>query len=191
MIRNMATETVTKKLFTVDEYHRLWDVGLLPEDGRFELIRGEIFEMPTPQSPHSGRVNRLNMLFASRLAGSVIVSVQNPFFVDEMSEPQPDVLLLKPRADFYVKSHPTPEDVLLAVEVSHTTGYHDTKVKGPLYAEALVREYWILDVQKNVLEVRTKPAEGKYSSIEVFRHGQSIRLQQLPSASFTIEEILG
>jgi Uma2 family endonuclease len=187
----MTTNTVTKKLFTVDEYHRLGDAGFLPEDRRFELIRGEIFEVPTPQSPHSGRVNRLTMLFASRLAGSVIVSVQNPFFVDEMSEPQPDVLLLKPRTDFYAQSHPTPADVLLAVEVSHTTGYYDSKIKAPLYAEAQVPEYWMLRVDKNVLEVRTDPAEGQYRKTETFRHGQLIRLRSLPAAVFTIDEILG
>ena len=99
MIRAMPTDAVSKKLFTVEEYHRMWDAGIFPENRRFELIRGEIIEMPLPQSPHSGRVNRLTMLFASRLAGSVIVSVQNPVGVDEMSEPVPDVVLLKHRPD--------------------------------------------------------------------------------------------
>src|SRR5438046_1208794 len=101
MIRSMPIETVTKKLFTVDEFHRLWDVGILPEDGRFELIRGEIMQRGIPGPPHSGSVNRLVSVFTSKLGRSVVVSVQNPFDIDRYSEPFPDLALLKPRDDFY------------------------------------------------------------------------------------------
>ena len=191
MIQNMETETVTKKLFTVDEFIRLGEVGILPEEGRFELIRGEIFEMPVAKSPHVGPVNRLNMLFAVRLANSVVVSVQNGVTIDDMSLPLPDVVLLNARADFYSESLPTPDDVLLIVEVSHTTHWYDTKIKVPLYAEAGIAEYWIVNVPRKILEVRTNPEEGKYRSLEVFRHGQSIRLQKRPDITFTIDEILG
>ena len=97
----MSTEIVTRKLFTVDEYHRMWDIGIFPEDKRFELIRGEIFEMPNAKPPHSGRVIRLTHLFTSRLGESVCVSVQNPSSIDDYSEPVPDLTLLKPRPDFY------------------------------------------------------------------------------------------
>lgn len=187
----MSTETVSKKLFTVDEFYRMWDAGILPEDGRFELIRGEIIEMPTPQPPHSGPVNRLNQLFSVTLGKSVIVSVQNPLGIDEYSEPRPDLVVLKPRPDFYAGSHPMPEDVLLAVEISHTTVYYDREIKGPLYAEAGIAEYWQVDVQKNVLVVRTNPLNGEYQNVRVFERGQTISLQTLPSVSFSIDEILG
>jgi Uma2 family endonuclease len=187
----MSTETVTRKLFTVDEYHRMCDAGILPEEKRFELIRGEIIEMPNPQPPHSGRVNRLNHLFMSRLHDSVIVSVQNPSSIDDMSEPVPDVSLLKPRSDFYTERHPLPEDVLLVIEISHTTFRFDSKVKAPLYAEAGMREYWILNIQKNSVEVHSEPVDGKYLRHEVFKHGQTISPQAFPGISFSIEEILG
>ena len=186
----MSTETVSKKLFTVDEFYRMWDTGILPEDGRFELIRGEIIEMPKPKPPHSGTVNRLTQLFSVTLGKAVIVSVQNPLGIDRYSEPQPDLVLLKPRADFYAESHPMPEDVLLAVEISHTTVYYDSKIKAPLYAEAEIAEYWQLDVQKNVLVVRTNPVNGEYRDVNVFRRGQTISLQTLPSVSFSLDEIL-
>src|SRR6185295_12549816 len=101
MMRHMSTETITKKLFTVDEFHRISDVGVLPENGRYELVRGEIIEMPLPESPHSSRVKRLNRVFTSRLGDSVIVSVQDSVILDEYSEVLPDVALLKPRDDFY------------------------------------------------------------------------------------------
>jgi len=187
----MSTETVLKKLFTVDEYHRMWDAGIFPEDKRFELIRGEIIEMPTAKPPHSGRVNRLTHLFTSRLRDSVIVSVQNPSSIDDMSEPVPDVSLLKPRSDFYTESHPLPEDVLLVIEVSHTTHRFDSKVKAPLYAEAGILECWILNIQKNVVEVYTEPVQGQYTRHEIFKHGQAISPRAFPSSSLSVEEILG
>jgi Uma2 family endonuclease len=187
----MATETVVKKLFTVDEYHRMGDAGILPEDKRFELIRGEIIEMPQALPPHSGRVNRLTSLFTSRLGGSIVLSVQNPSSIDDMSEPVPDVTLLKPRADFYTESHPGPSDVLLMIEVSNTSVRFDTKVKAPLYAEAGIREYWILNIPKNVLEVRSEPVNGVYTRHEILKHGQTVSPRAFPEISFKVEEILG
>ena len=187
----MSIETITKKLFTVDEYHRMFDAGILSPDHRFQLIRGEIIEMPVPKSQHSGRVNRLNRLFTSRLGESVIVSVQNPVWLDELSEPVPDLVLLRPRADFYTDLSPSPEDVFLLVEISHTTVQYDTKIKAPLYAEAGIPEYWLLNINQDALEVRTHPADGKYTSLTVFRRGQTISPQKLPATTFSIDEILG
>jgi Uma2 family endonuclease len=187
----MATETVLKKLFTVDEYHRMGDAGILPENKRFELIRGEIIEMPPPKPPHSGRVNRLNHLFMARLENKVVVAIQNPSSIDDMSEPVPDVLILKTRADFYSEYHPVPADILLAIEVSYSTVRFDTKVKAPLYAEAGIQEYWILNIPKNVLEVRSEPVNGAYTRHEILKHGQTVSPRAFPEISFRIEEILG
>jgi Uma2 family endonuclease len=191
MIRDMTTETVNKKLFTVEEFYRMGDAGILPEDRHFELIRGEIIEMPLPGPPHSGRVNRLNRLFASTLGESVIVSVQNPFLIDQHSLPLPDVALLKPRDDFYQTAHPGPGEVLLLVEISHTTVSYDAKVKAPLYAECAALEYWQLDVKKGVLIVRTEPKGDEYHSVRILRRGETITPQAFPNHSFSIDEILG
>lgn len=168
----------------------MWDIGMFPEDKRFELIRGEILEMPTARSLHSGVVNRLNHLFTSRLGESVIVSVQNPSSIDDYSEPAPDLALVKPRGDFYTSSHPTPEDVLLIIEVSQMTIRFDTRIKAPLYAEAGILEYWILNVVQNTLEVRTDPVNGRYGRLQLLRHGQTISPVGLPGASFWVDEIL-
>jgi Uma2 family endonuclease len=188
---SMATETVVKKLFTVEEYHRLGDIGMLPENKRYELIRGEIIEMPPPKPPHSGRVNRLNHLFMTRLGNEILVAVQNPSSIDDMSEPVPDVLLLKKRADFYETRHPIPDDILLAIEVANTTLRFDTKVKAPLYAEAGIREYWILNIPKNTLEVRSESVDGVYTRHETLKAGQTVSPRAFPNLSFRIEEILG
>jgi len=187
----MSTDAINRKLFTVDEYHRMAEVGILPENRRFELIRGEIIEMTIPGSRHSGRVNRLNRLFTSRLDHSVVVSVQNPVRLDVQSEPVPDLALLRSRDDFYAEAHPSPEDVLLLVEISDTTVKYDSSVKAPLCAAAGIPEYWLLDVNKDVLVVRSDPAAGEYRSVHVLHRGETIVPQKLPSTSFSADEILG
>jgi len=103
----------------------------------------------------------------------------------------PDVSLLKPRPDFYAGSHPLPTDVLLLVEISHTTLRFDTKIKAPLYAEAGIAEYWVLNIPENVVEVRTEPRNGRYTKVEIFKHGESVSPRAFPEISFRVEEILG
>lgn len=185
------TETVAKKLFTTDEFDRILEAGIFPPDDRFELIRGEILQMPNPTTRHAGRVNKLNRLFTSRLGESVIVSVQNSMYVDKHSEPKPDIALLKPLELFFGPWAPEPEDVLLLVEISHTTVDYDSKVKVPLYAEAGVREYWILDIKQDALVVLTEPFEGEYRHQKLFQRGQSVCMQAFPAIPFSLDEILG
>lgn len=187
----MSTETFTKKRFTVDEYCRLWEVGILPEDGRFELIRGEIIEMCAPGSRHAGRVNRMTHLFTEKLGRSVVVSVQNGIPLDMYSFPLPDMAILKGRADFYTDSHPSPADVLLVIEVSDSTVGYDKNVKSPLYAEAGISEYWQLDVNKEVLIVRTEPASGEYRNVQILHRGDALTLQNAPHLTLSVDEILG
>jgi Uma2 family endonuclease len=187
----MATETISKKLFTVDEFYRMSDAGILPPDGRFELIRGEIIEMPLPESPHSGSVNRLNHLFVSRFAETVVVSVQNPVFLNRYSMPIPDLALLKPRPDFYTDSHPTPGDILLVVEVAHTSVWYDANIKSGLYAEFGIPEYWLVDIRKDSLVVHSEPIERQYKRVETRQRGQTLKHGMFPAVSFTVDQLLG
>jgi len=184
-----STETITRRRFTVDEYHRMWDADLFSGDKRFELIRGDILEMPNGRPQHSSRVNRLTHLFTRRLGDSIIVSVQNPFTIDTYSEPVPDVSILKPRADFYAKGHPLPEDVLLLIEIAQATLRFDTWIKGPLYAEAGIAEYWIVNVAEDVLEVRSEPVNGRYSRHDVYKRGDKVTPRAFPGISFRVEEL--
>lgn len=190
MIREVSSETIHKKLFTVDEFHRMWDAGILPETGRFELIRGEVIEMPLPGPPHAGRVKRLNRVFTSKFADSAIIGVQDPFLIDVYSEALPDLAVLKPSDDFYQTKHPGPDDVLLLVEISHTSVSYDANVKAPMYAESGVPEYWQLDVAKDILIVRTDPRNGEFHNVRIYRRGEMIALQRLPF-TLSLDEILG
>src|SRR2546422_8968847 len=104
-----TTVELKRRRFTVEEYHRMGEVGIFHEDDRVELIEGEIVEMSPIGRLHAGTVDRLNHLFASRLGGRAIVRVQNPIlFAPLASEPQPDVTLLVPRPDSYTSEHPWP-----------------------------------------------------------------------------------
>lgn len=151
--------------FTVAEYHRMAEVGILGEDSRVELIRGQIVDMAPIGTPHFGMVIRLNRLLSAILAGRALISVQNPARLDDGSEPQPDVAVLKPRADDYETAVPRPADVLLLIEVADTSLREDREVKAPLYAESGIADYWIVNLIDRVVEVHRRPGNGGYAQV--------------------------
>jgi Uma2 family endonuclease len=131
----MAVEVeVPRRLFTVEEYHRMAEAGILGEDERVELIEGEIIQMAPIGPQHAGSVININRLFVTRLGDRAVVSPQNPVVIRPRSEPQPDLVLLRPRAVSYSRGLPASQDVLLVVEVADTTVRFDRLVKARLYA---------------------------------------------------------
>ena len=122
----MRTE-ITKKLFTVDEYHRMGEAGIFGPEERVELIDGEIIQMSAIGHRHMVCVNRATTLFIERFGRRAVVSTQNPVQLSDWTEPQPDLVVFKPRSDFYAAKKPTPADVLFAVEVADTTLRFDRK----------------------------------------------------------------
>src|SRR5215468_7458389 len=129
----MQVET-TKKLFTVDEYYRMAEAGILKPEDRVELIDGEVIEMSPIGQRHFGAMNRANRVFTSTFGNRVQLSVQGPLRLSDYTEPEPDVVLLKPRADDYSLKFPTPDDVFLVLEIADTSLSYDRKVKVPRYA---------------------------------------------------------
>lgn len=148
--------------WTVAEYHRMAEVGLLHEDSRVELIDGEIVEMAPIGSPHGGNVNRFIRLFSKVVGDKAIVAAQNPVVLSGYAEPQPDISILRWRADDYEQSNPHPEDVLLLIEVADSTLRYDRDVKIPLYAKNGIPEVWLLDIQQKQLEIYREPINGEY-----------------------------
>ena len=134
-----------RKRFTVDEYHKLGQAGVVGEDDRIELIDGELIQMPPIGSVHAGLVGRLDRAFQAHLAHGLVVWAQNPLSFPPASEPQPDLALLKPRSDDYLNSLPTADDVVLVIEGSDTTLAYDRDVKVPLYASQGIPECWLID----------------------------------------------
>jgi Uma2 family endonuclease len=143
--------------FTVGEYYQMAESGIFNEDDRVELLEGEIVEMAPIGSRHAASVRRISRSFFEHLSGKATVSVQNPVRLNEQSEPQPDVVLLRHRPDYYAGGHPGPEDILLLVEVGDTTAAWDRERKLPLYAAAGVREVWLVDLPAGTVEVCRRP----------------------------------
>jgi Uma2 family endonuclease len=160
-----AKDLVQKHRLTVGDYHRMGEVGIFHEDSRVELIEGEINEMPPIGSTHAGTVGYLDRVLNRAIGEHAMVWPQNPIILDDHSEPQPDFVLLRPRGDFYMDSHPRPEDVLLIVEVSDSTLRYDHRIKIPLYARFGIPEVWLIDVEHKKLNLFRSPSKGAYRSI--------------------------
>jgi len=180
-----------RRKFTVEQYHKMAESGIISEDDRVELIRGEIIEMSPIGTRHSACVRRLNALLSERLRGRALVDTQNPVELDDNSEPQPDVVLLRLREDFYETAHPQPEDIFLIVEVADTTVKYDRQVKIPLYAEDNIAEVWLVDINGQCVEVYREPTPEGYRNVRKFERGQTLSIQAFPDVNITVNEILG
>lgn len=182
--------TPSPQPITVDAYDRMIEDGLLTADDRVELIEGVIVEMSLIGVPHVTCVNNLNRFFTRRVPDDVIVGVQNPARVSELSQPQPDLLLFRTAAGRNPKHHPHPEETLLLVEVSDSTLVFDREVKAPLYAAAGVPELWIVDVEGERVVRFCRPAGRAWGSQEVFARGQSLAPLALPELVVAVDAIL-
>ena len=183
-----SRQELTRWRFTVHDYHRMGEAGILHEDDRVELIEGELVEMTAIGTRHFSCVNRLTRMLVMSMGDEAIVSVQNPVRLNEYTEPQPDLTVIRPRD--YRLSLPGPEDVLLLIEVSDTTLAYDRGVKLPLYARAGIREVWIVDLPGETIERYTDPLEESYRRADRLRRGQTLESTSLPGATPRVDEIL-
>jgi Uma2 family endonuclease len=179
-----------RHLWTVDEYHRMAEVGLLDADARVELLEGEIVEMAPIGDAHAAISNRLNRLLVLAVGERGIVAVGNPVRLSLHSESQPDFSVLRPRADYQTRG-PRPEDVILAVEVSDTTLRRDRQVKLAMYASAGIPEFWIVNLEIREVEIYRSPAGDTYASVERKGPGNVATIVGLPGASIAIGQMLG
>ena len=177
--------------FTVVEYHKMAKVGILSEDDRVELIEGEIVDMPPIGRRHLASVDRLNDLFTRGLGEQVIVRVQGSIQLSEDSEPQPDLVLLRRRPDFYADRDAGPEDVLLVIEVADTSLSYDRDVKAPLYARAGIPEVWLVDLNGASITVHREPGPEGYRSVFLARGNDHLSPQAFPEFMLTADQILG
>ena len=179
-----------RHLWTVDEYHRMGEVGLLNADARVELIEGEIVEMAPIGDAHAAISNQLNRLLVLAVGERGIVAVGNPVRLSLHSEPQPDFSVLRPRAGYATRG-PRPEDIMLAVEVSDTTLRRDRRVKLALYAGAGIPEFWIVNVEVREVEIYRAPSGDRYASVERKGPGSVASIEALPGVTIAISQILG
>jgi len=171
----MATE-VLKRLLNVDEYYQMAEAGILKPDDRVELIHGEIYEMSPIGSKHAAIVNRLARLLNKILEQSVSIGIQSPIRLSQVDEPEPDISIAKYKADDYLSSLPNAEDVLLLIEVADSSIQYDRTTKKPLYASHGIPEYWIIDIENEIIEVYQKPINSDYTKNKSLQKGDSVQL---------------
>lgn len=181
---------ITKRLFDVDDYHRMAQAGILSEDDRVELIGGEIVAM-TPIGPrHNASVNRANHALVSIVGDRAIVQVQGSVRLDRFQEPQPDLVLLRPQPDFYASRLPGPSDILLVIEIAESSIDYDREVKARIYAQAGIQEYWLVDLDDRLLSCYADPHDGVYQQPHQCRSGQSIAPKALPQCAIAVNLLL-
>lgn len=183
--------SIARKQFSVAQYYQMAEAGILAPGDRVELIAGEIVEMSPMGAKHSSCIRCLSGLLRKAFGNAVDVSVQLPVRLNDFSEPEPDLSLLKPRDDFYGGGHPGPEDVLALVEVSDSTIAFDRQVKVPLYARSGIREVWIVDLNGGTVEVYRQPQGEGYEEMKVVQFGDAVGFEFATEIAFTVTEILG
>lgn len=155
--------TPSRHLITVDAFHRMGETGILGPADRVELIDGEIIDMSPIGALHAAIVDLLARHFARRTGESVFIRCQNPLRLDDVNEPEPDLVILRPRADFYATAHPGPPDAMLVIEVADTSLAYDLGVKVPLYARHGIPEVWVIDAATRRTRVFRQPVGNGYT----------------------------
>ncbi len=185
------TLNLKKRLITAEEYHKMGEANILTREDRVELIFGEIIERSPISTNHNATVDRINNLFSQLFLKDAIIRIQGSIRINDISEPEPDVILLKRVPNFYADAHPKPEDILLLIEVSGSSINYDRQYKKQLYAQAGIQEYWIVNIFEQEIEVYRNPSKLIYKSKQILDLEDSIAPLLFPEVSVKIEDILG
>lgn len=176
--------------FSVDEYYKMIEIGILKDYEKAEIIEGELIQKTPIGDKHAAVVNRLNRFFSRSVGEDILISVQNPVRLSDYDEPEPDIVLAD-LAKFDGSRHPRPAETLLIVEVSDTTLKYDRDVKVSLYAEAEIPEVWIVNLKNEIVEVHQKPSVGIYQLAQIYKRGESVKSSVLPNLEIEVDKILG
>jgi Uma2 family endonuclease len=187
---NRAVEDwLPRHRITVHEYYRMGELGLFAPEARTELIEGEIIDVAPPGSRHASVVAQLNALLVRAVQDAAIVLVQSPVRLSDLSEPQPDLAVIRWRDDRYRSNHPVASDTLLAIEVSMTTWRYDRQIKVPLYARHGVPEVWMVDLNNDELHFFRLPRDGEYTDISSTDTPTMTAIQSLPGVAIDLAQL--
>jgi Uma2 family endonuclease len=184
-----AVHLPTKLRISVERYQKMVATGVLTSADRVELIEGEIVEMAPIGPGHAKITGRLLKRFFHGVQESAIVRAANPVDLGQYSEPEPDILLLRPQVTEYGQAHPDAQDVLLLIEVSDSSLAYDQGIKRDLYARNGVREYWVVDVAGERAIVYRRPVNGAYSSVREFGRGGKIAPETFPAIEVAVSDL--
>lgn len=178
-----------RRLFTVDEYHRMVEAGILAEDDRVELLNGEIVAM-TPIGPrHAFSVRQFAHHLIERLGDRAVVGIQDPVTLDDLSEPQPDIFVAKLPRETYATRHPGPDDLLIVIEVADSSVASDRAAKVPKYAATGIPETWLVDLERDQIEVYRRSRVGREPTI--VGRGDRIAPEAFPEVVLDVDDLLG
>ncbi len=180
-----------RRQFTVKEYHKMVETGILTKYDKVELIAGEIIKVAPIGIYHAACLRRLNMIFNQLLYSQVIVDNHNQIHLSNDSAPEPDLALLQWRDDFYEAKHPQPEDIFLLIEVADSTIKYDREIKMPLYAENGIHEVWLIDINQQLVEVYRQAEENSYQNVQHFFRGDILTIEFFNDFYLAVDEILG
>ncbi|MEI8165042.1 MAG: Uma2 family endonuclease [Chloroflexales bacterium] len=189
MVEVQTETTPTVRRFTVDDYYRMGEAGIIKVEDCVELLDGEIIQMSPIGPLHAAIVARLHDLLSQNVRGLHFVRSQSPIHLSDHSEPQPDIAVLRHRDDYYASAHPGPADILLLIEVSDATLAYDRNVKLPHYAEAGIPEVWIVDVGAQVIEQYAQLIQGVYTQLHKVLFGHTLTATSLPEISLTTDQV--
>jgi Uma2 family endonuclease len=176
-----AEDLVRRHRYTVEDYYRMGEVGILAPDARVELIDGEVIEMPPIGAPHASVVTDLQNRLIAAVGQKAIVRVQNPIHLGRHDEPQPDIALVTPQTSKYRAHHPEPPDVLLLIEVAETSPRVDRDLKLGLFARAAIPEVWLVDLKAGHVTRFRAPSETGYGESEILGLDSPVPVPGLPS----------
>ena len=183
-------QTPEPRKFTVAEYYRMAEVGILGPEERVQLIEGEIIVMPPIGPLHAGSLDGSTSIFYRAQDDRFYIRTQNPLRLDDGSEPEPDIALVRPRADRYTTAHPTPADTFAVIEVSNSTLEYDRNHKAQIYGRAGVAQTLVLNLPEDCIENFTEPGPQGYGRHTIHRRGDKIRLIALPDLELAVEDLL-
>ncbi len=175
---------------TVKEYDAMIENGIFDENDQIELLNGVIVEKMPKGTKHSSANDRAARVFYRVLGEKVIIRNQNPIWLDDFSEPEPDIVLASLNENEYEATHPTPDDIFLILEVSDSTLNYDRNAKCLAYSRAGIRQYLLLNVQDQTLEDYREPGADGYGAKQTYRGEQSFNLVAFPEISFQAKDFL-
>ena len=181
---------IALRQISAQDYHQMAEAGILLPDERVELLEGRIIKMAAKGTAHSAAVSRIEHLLRERLSSRVLLRFQDPIRLDDYSEPEPDVAVVRPDPMYYEDHHPTPAEVFLLIEVADTSLKFDCETKALAYARSGIAEYWVLDVSDRKLHVYRVPSATGYQSETILSDALTVAPLAFPECVFAVKELL-
>jgi Uma2 family endonuclease len=177
------------KLWTVDDYHRMVETGILTEGDRVELLEGQIIEMNPQLPPHAATTQR-TFRYLDRLLESVAyIRMQLPVTLKPKSEPEPDIAVVRIDPNEYGDRHPAPDEIFLIIEVADSTLLGDRQQKAPIYAKAGIPDYWILDVNTRQVYVFREPTQDGYQQETILTTNTMLAPVAFPNIAIPLNQL--